>query len=173
MAVAAVACALSDPGVSLQWLAGATGTRVRMDTRGRVVDNILIERLWRTGKREDIFLREYATMLALAIGLESYFGFCNTERPHQSLGYRTPAQAHLIAKEHYGKRLCTLFRPVLGPDNGDNLTHTISKTEASPDLTAIAMSSTTSSRHSLISCSQMRNTRQPISCNLAKLRRSR
>jgi putative transposase len=65
-----------------------------MDGRGRVVDNIFIERLWRTVKYEDIFLREYATVPALGDGLQSYFSFYNTERPHQSLGYRTPAEVH-------------------------------------------------------------------------------
>ncbi len=68
--------------------------RISMDGRGRFVDNIFIERLWRTVKYEDIFLREYATVPALASGLQSYFGFYNTERPHQSLGYRTPAEVH-------------------------------------------------------------------------------
>lgn len=68
--------------------------RISMDGRGRVLDNIFIERLWRTVKYEDIFLREYTTVPALADGLQSYFGFYNTERPHQSLGYRTPAEVH-------------------------------------------------------------------------------
>jgi hypothetical protein len=62
--------------------------------RGRVVDNILIERLWRRVKYEDIFLREYPTVPALTNGLQSYLSFYNIERLHQSLGYRTPADVH-------------------------------------------------------------------------------
>lgn len=70
------------------------GIRVSMDGRGRAVDNIFIERLWRTVKYEDLYLKEYATVAALHAGLESYFDFYNTERPHQSLAYRTPAEVH-------------------------------------------------------------------------------
>jgi putative transposase len=68
--------------------------RISMDGRGRAVDNIFVERLWRTVKYEDVYLKEYATVPALYAGLESYFGFYNTERPHQSLAYRTPAVVH-------------------------------------------------------------------------------
>jgi putative transposase len=68
--------------------------RISTDGRGRVADNIFIERLWRTVKYEDIYLKEYATVPALANGLQNYFSFYNTERPHQSLGYQTPAEVH-------------------------------------------------------------------------------
>ena len=68
--------------------------RVSMDGRGRAVDNIFVERLWRTVKYEDVYLKEYATVPALYTGLESYFDFYNTERLHQSLAYRTPAEVH-------------------------------------------------------------------------------
>ena len=70
------------------------GVRVSMDGRGRALDNIFVERLWRTVKYEDIYLKEYATVPALLSGLTSYFAFYNGERLHQSLGYRTPAEVH-------------------------------------------------------------------------------
>ena len=72
----------------------AAGIRVSMDGRGRFVDNIFIERLWRTVKYEDIYLKGYETVPALAAGLSDYFQLYNFDRPHQSLGYRTPADVH-------------------------------------------------------------------------------
>jgi putative transposase len=68
--------------------------RISMDGRGRFFDNIFVERLWRTVKYEDIYLKEYASVPALAAGLEDYFQFYNYERPHQSLGYCVPADVH-------------------------------------------------------------------------------
>lgn len=68
--------------------------RVSMDGRGRVFDNIFIERLWRTVKYEDIYLKNYETVPALWGGLGEYFTFYNDERPHQSLGYQTPTEVH-------------------------------------------------------------------------------
>lgn len=68
--------------------------RVSMDGKGRALDNVFIERLWRTVKYEDIYLREYETVPLLYAGLESYFQFYNHERSHQSLGYATPAEVH-------------------------------------------------------------------------------
>jgi putative transposase len=70
------------------------GCQVSMDGRGRAFDNIFIERLWRSVKYEDIYLNDYATVPALAAGLERYFHFYNYERPHQSLAYATPAAVH-------------------------------------------------------------------------------
>ena len=68
--------------------------RISMDGRGRAFDNIFIERLWRTVKYEDIYLNAYPTVPAMYQGLAAYFRFYNYERPHQSLGYRTPATVH-------------------------------------------------------------------------------
>jgi putative transposase len=65
-----------------------------MDGRGRAFDNIFVERLWRTVKYEDIYLKDYATVPALEIGLAGYFQFYNYDCPHQSLHYRTPAEVH-------------------------------------------------------------------------------
>jgi putative transposase len=72
----------------------AAGVCVSMDGRGRVLDNIFVGRLWRTVKYEDLYLKDYATVPDLAAGLHAYFQFYNHERPHQSLGYRTPAEVH-------------------------------------------------------------------------------
>lgn len=66
------------------------GIVVSMDGRGRVFDNIFVERLWRSVKHEDIYLKAYASMGELTIGLTEYFAFYNGQRPHQSLGQQTP-----------------------------------------------------------------------------------
>ena len=70
------------------------GIRVSMDGRGRALDNIFIERLWRSLKYEDIYIYDYASVLALEAGLRTYFTRYNLERPHQSLAYRTPTEVH-------------------------------------------------------------------------------
>jgi len=72
----------------------AAGIQISMDGRGRAFDNIFNERLWRSVKYEDIYLKEYATVPALEKGLGSYFHLYNYDRPHQSLAYRTPAALH-------------------------------------------------------------------------------
>jgi putative transposase len=70
------------------------GIRISMDGRGRALDNVFIERLWRSVKYEDIYLREYADGQALQAGLMRYFRFYNDERPHSALNYHTPASCH-------------------------------------------------------------------------------
>lgn len=67
------------------------GIRISMDGKGRALDNIFIERLWRSVKYENVYLKDYDTVPALFLGLDQYFTFYNQERPHQSLGYQTPA----------------------------------------------------------------------------------
>jgi len=71
-----------------------------MDGRGRAFDSIFVERLWRTVKYEDIYIRDYASLPALTRGLEAYFRFYNHERYHQSLDYAVPAAVHFAVKEH-------------------------------------------------------------------------
>jgi putative transposase len=66
------------------------GVVISMDGRGRAFDNIFVERLWRSVKHEDVYLKGYATMGELTVGLAEYFAFYNGERPHQSLGQKTP-----------------------------------------------------------------------------------
>jgi putative transposase len=65
-----------------------------MDGRGRCLDNVFVERLWRSVKYEDVYLRGYEAVPALQVGLGRYFAFYNDERLHQSLGYRTPAAVY-------------------------------------------------------------------------------
>ena len=68
------------------------GFRISMDGKGRCSDNLFIERLWRTVKYEEVYLKAYQDGRNARIGLGNYFRFYNTERPHQALGYRTPAE---------------------------------------------------------------------------------
>jgi len=75
------------------------GVQVSMDGRGRALDNVFVERLWRSVKYEDVYLRAYEDGRALHEGLEHYFGFYNHERFHQSLNYLTPAQVHVGTAE--------------------------------------------------------------------------
>lgn len=67
---------------------------ISMDGRGRYLDNIFIERLWRTVKYEDVYLKGYSTMSETYRGLSDYFSFYNNERLHQSFDYRTPAKVY-------------------------------------------------------------------------------
>lgn len=68
--------------------------RISMDGRGRVYDNIFVERLWRTVKYEEVYLKDYSTMHEAKTCLGKYFDFYNTERPHQSLEYKTPEEVY-------------------------------------------------------------------------------
>jgi putative transposase len=70
------------------------GVAVSMDGRGRALDNVFVERLWRSVKYEDIYIRGYEAVPELHQGLGRYFAFYNNERLHQSLGYRTPAAVY-------------------------------------------------------------------------------
>lgn len=70
------------------------GIAISMDGRGRALDNIFVERLWRSVKYEDVYLQGYGTMGELTVGLARYFAFYNGERPHQSLGHRTPHEVY-------------------------------------------------------------------------------
>ena len=72
----------------------AADIRISMDGRGRALDNVFIERLWRSVKYECVYLHEYETVMQLERSLTDYFTFYNHERPHQSLSYHTPAEVH-------------------------------------------------------------------------------
>ena len=65
-----------------------------MDGRGRALDNVFVERLWRSLKYEDVYLKSYGGVKELEAGLKSWFAFYNHERLHQSLAYRTPAEVY-------------------------------------------------------------------------------
>lgn len=87
----------SDQGsqfTSAEWIAAvqAAGMAVSHDGRGRALDNVMVERLWRTVKYEDIYLRDYGELAEARVGLSGYFRFYNRERPHQGLDYRTPLE---------------------------------------------------------------------------------
>ena len=70
------------------------GVAISMDGRGRALDNVFVERLWRSVKYEEVYLKEYPSWNSLTEGLESYFTFYCHERPHQALGNRTPAEVY-------------------------------------------------------------------------------
>ena len=100
------ACAHGQPGIfntdqGAQFTAVAftsrlevAGIRISMDGRGRALDNVFVERLWRSVKYEHVYLYAYETVVELEKGLDSYFRFYNHERLHQSLSYQTPVQVH-------------------------------------------------------------------------------
>jgi putative transposase len=73
----------------------AAGSQISMDGRGRAMDNIFTERLWRSVKYEEVYLNDYAFPKQARQGLGTYFPLYNYERPHQSLGYLTPAMVYL------------------------------------------------------------------------------
>jgi putative transposase len=77
---------------------------ISMDGRGRALDNAFIERLWRTIKYEEVYLKDYATADEVYQGLTSYFLFYNHERPHQALDYQTPYQLYHWGPETNSRR---------------------------------------------------------------------
>lgn len=72
----------------------AGGIRISMDGRGRCIDNVFAERLWRSVKYEEVYLHAYDGVSVAKAGIGRYFIFFNDERPHQALGYRTPAEVY-------------------------------------------------------------------------------
>ncbi len=72
----------------------AQGIQVSMDGRGRCMDNVFVERLWRSIKYEEVYLKDYASVPSARANLDAYFRFYNQERLHQSLGYQTPAAVY-------------------------------------------------------------------------------
>ncbi len=83
----------------------AAQIQISMDGRGRPLDNVFVERLWRSVKYEEVNLHDFATPRDVRRGLTRYFGFYDHERPHKALGYRTPAEVyfgHTALPEHWG-----------------------------------------------------------------------
>jgi len=78
------------------------GVKISMDGRGRVYDNIFVERLWRTVKYEEVYLHDYGSLGEAQEGLGRYFHRYNHERPHQSLDWRTPAEVYFGNQEAAG-----------------------------------------------------------------------
>jgi len=81
----------------------SAGVAVSMDGRGRALDNVFVERLWRSLKYEEVYLKSYRDVRELESGLSSWFGFYNHERPHQGLSYRTPAEVYRAGKGAEGR----------------------------------------------------------------------
>lgn len=71
-----------------------SGTKISLDGRGRALDNVFTERLWRSVKYEEVYLKDYDTAPNAESNLNEYFKFYNTERLHQSLNYKTPREIH-------------------------------------------------------------------------------
>ncbi len=79
------------------------GIRVSMDGKGRYLDNIFVERLWRSIKYEEVYLKAYQSVAEARAGINAYLEFYNRQRPHQALGYRTPAEMYQNGQE--GKKV--------------------------------------------------------------------
>ena len=90
------------------------GVRISMDGKGRYQDNIFVERLWRTVKYEEVYLKAYADAHEARKGLENYFRFYNDLRAHQALGYRTPVDV-FHGEQGVGKRESNERRCEPGP----------------------------------------------------------
>jgi putative transposase len=75
----------------------AAGIQISMDGRGRALDNVFVERLWRSVKYEEVYLKDYGSVPDARAQLGRYFRFYNHERPHQSLAYQTPAAVYAAA----------------------------------------------------------------------------
>lgn len=82
----------------------ASGVRISMDGRGRAMDNVFIERLWRTVKYEEVYLKDYPSPWAAEHGLRAYWEFYNWQRRHSSLDDRTPADVYFAGRSHTRQR---------------------------------------------------------------------
>jgi len=82
----------------------AQGIQISMDGQGRCLDNVFVERLWRSLKYEEVFLHGYDGVTDARGGIGRYFGFFNEERPHQSLGYRMPMQVYQASLKQQRRR---------------------------------------------------------------------
>lgn len=90
--------------------------QISMDGKGRALDNIFVERLWRSVKYEEVYLHDYATPREARRGLARYFEFYNHERPHQALDYRTPEEVY-FAKEVFAPKTVSSRRATVPVDN--------------------------------------------------------
>ena len=94
--------------------------KISMDGRGRALDNIFVERLWRSVKYEDIYPKNYVYIPELVLGLTEYFAFYNGERYHQALNYKTPDQVYQ-AEEGGGAMIVDKFIELTGKDTTGGL----------------------------------------------------
>ena len=98
----------------------AAGVQVSMDGKGRYLDNIIVERFWRTLKYEDIYLKRYESIRELKAGLSQYIRYYNESRLHQALGYQTPHQVYSTRVEKPFKTLRSL-EPLSNTQNDDEV----------------------------------------------------
>jgi putative transposase len=89
------------------------GIKISMDGRGRLYENIFVERLWRTVKYEEVYLKDYSNMHEAKISLGQYFDFYNNERPHQSLGNRTPEEVYYGLNEKVNHNYLAVGRDLI------------------------------------------------------------
>jgi len=87
------------------------GIAISMDGRGRALDNVFVERLWRTVKQEHVYLHDYATVWEAEEGLAAYFRFYDEERPHSRLGNRTPAEVYRSGRSRPSRPRVTMCVP--------------------------------------------------------------
>jgi hypothetical protein len=101
------------------------GIHVSWDGRGRALDNVFVERLWRSVKWEEVYLHAYETVADAVQGLRRYFRFYNEERLHQALGYRTPASVYvarggwIMRRDRFGRSPLGLGHIVVLAHRGD------------------------------------------------------
>jgi putative transposase len=81
--------------------------RISMNSTGRALDNVFVERLWRALKYEEVYLHDYQSVMEAKMGINWYFQFYNHERPHQSLGYRTPFEVYSEGRSERMRRILT------------------------------------------------------------------
>jgi putative transposase len=101
---------------SASWVAmlEAHNIQISMDGKGRCMDNIYVERLWRSFKYEEVYLKSYESVFEAKQSLASYVEFYNNHRPHQALGYKTPAEVYFKNRQNttpdgYVENLCSKF----------------------------------------------------------------
>ena len=82
--------------------------RINMDRKGRAMDNVFTERLWRSVKYEEVYLYDYQMVQEAKQGISRYLGFYNQKRVHQSLDYRTPAEVYCDSKNYKNRPICNL-----------------------------------------------------------------
>ena len=85
------------------------GIRISMNGKGRALDNVFVERLWRTLKYEEVYLHDYQSVSESRLAIGWYLRFYNFERPHQALGYKTPFQVYAQGRTDRQKEQLTNF----------------------------------------------------------------
>jgi len=103
------------------------GVRISMDGKGRYADNLFIERLWRTVKYEEVYLKAYQDGRETRTEIGQYFHFYNTKRPHQSLGYRTPAEVYGSPVESVSGGMIESLTPIITRTAGPALNRALDR----------------------------------------------